>query len=97
MRIDTFLKLTGFSRSRNVVKSWQLKVNGLEKKPSYEIKEGDVVEFVDEDGRHLILKVLAIPKGSVSKKARKDFFQILSKSYEVKEKESFLKWLFENF
>lgn len=97
MRIDTFLKIAGFSRSRNAVKSWKLKVNGVEKKSSYEIKAGDVVEFIDGEGRHLILRVLAIPQGTVSRKIRKDYFQILSKSFEVKEKESFLKWLFENF
>ncbi|MGB9824011.1 MAG: hypothetical protein ACPLN0_04595 [Candidatus Hydrothermia bacterium] len=97
MRIDLFIKLTGLSRSRSSVKNWEIKVNGSAKKPSYEVKVGDLVEISDGKGMSLSFQILALPQGPVPRKMREKHIKIVELKREKVEKDYFLKWLFENF
>jgi len=99
LRIDLFLKKVGLSESRSKAKSLIIKVNGMEKKLSYEIKIGDEIEILRKDGEYLRFQVLDIPSKSVRRDEREHYFKILEKGKAtnfLEREQSFLKWLFEN-
>ncbi len=79
------------------MKNWEVRVNGSEKKPSYEVKVGDFVEVCDGEGMSLRFEILALPQGPVSRKMREKYVKIVELKREKVEKDYFLKWLFENF
>lgn len=96
MRLDVFLKTVGILRSRSQVKRCELRVNKKVEKPSYEVKLGDEIEVVDKDGDVLKVRVMDVPKGQIPKKERDKYIKILGRERLYEEKDSFLKWLFEN-
>lgn len=100
MRIDLFLKKVGILESRSNAKNLiTIKINGSEKKASHEVKTGDEVEIIKDDGYYIRFLVLAIPSKNVSRDERVLFYKILEKGKvsNLPGKEgSFLKWLFEN-
>jgi Ribosome-associated heat shock protein implicated in the recycling of the 50S subunit (S4 paralog) len=65
LRIDLFLKKVGILESRSKARDVTIKVNGQEKKLSYEVKIGDEVEITLEDGGYLRFQVLDIPSQNV--------------------------------
>ncbi len=100
MRIDIYLKKLGFLESRNRWKDLKVFVNEHEKKPSYEVKPGDKVQLIYPNGSYIIFEVKAIPEGNVPQKDRTIYYSMIDKGEEKRfksEKESFIRWLFENY
>jgi ribosomal 50S subunit-recycling heat shock protein len=79
MRIDDYLSTVGIIKRRTVAKEMAdnglVEVNGRKVKPSYEIKLNDIV--VIKGSHPYKAEVTAIPRGSVSKEKRADFFKAL--------------------
>ena len=99
MRIDLFLKKVGILESRSKARDVTIKVNGQEKKLSYEVKIGDEVEITLEDGNYLRFQVLDIPSQNVPKNKRSLYIRTIEQrklSNFLEREASFLKWLFEN-
>ncbi len=61
MRLDKYLKITGLAKRRTVaqamIKGGRIRVNGNAVKASYEVKEGDIVEFFFGN-RYLRIKIV---------------------------------------
>lgn len=81
MRIDKFLSLIGIIPSRTLSKKACEKgyvfLNGKKVKGNKIIKENDEI-LLDFPLRKIKIKVLKIPlKGNISKKERKNYFEIL--------------------
>ena len=80
MRIDKYLKLVGAFKSREQARKacneGFVRVNGEKVKPSRSVSVGEVIE-IETPVRLLKLRVLAIPKGNVSKKDRLKFAEIM--------------------
>ncbi len=77
MRLDDFLSTVGIIKRRTVAKEMAdnglVEVNGRRVKPSYDVKIGDVIAI---RGSHpLAAEVLAIPRGSVAKAARTQYYK----------------------
>lgn len=68
VRIDKFLKLSRVIKRRTVAKNVgeneKIKINGITKKPSSEIKEGDTVEL-EYYGKTIIFKVIKVPERNI--------------------------------
>ncbi|MDI6850423.1 MAG: S4 domain-containing protein [bacterium] len=99
MRIDLFLKKVGILDSRSKARNLVIKINGIEKKLSYEVKIGDEIEILRKDGEYLRFQVLNIPSKNVPRDKRDLYFKILEKgrtTHFLQREENFLKWLFEN-
>ena len=83
MRLDKFLKVARVIKRRTVAKkvadSEKIYVNGTIKKPSYEIKEGDIVELTYYDSS-IKFKVLLIQTGNVGKDIAKELVEIISEN-----------------
>jgi len=83
MRLDKFPKVARVIKRRTVAKkvadSEKIYVNGTIKKPSYEIKEGDIVELTYYDSS-IKFKVLLIPTGNVGKDIAKELVEIISEN-----------------
>ena len=68
MRIDKFLKLSRVIKRRTVAKNVgeneKVKINGFTKKPSSEVKEGDIVELEYFD-KKIKFKVVKVPERNI--------------------------------
>ena len=66
MRLDKFLKVARVIKRRTVAKkvadSEKIEVNGVSKKPSYDVKLGDIVEIKFGNSTSKF-KIIQIPKG----------------------------------
>ena len=70
MRMDKFLKVTRIIKRRTIAKeladNGNVKVNGKEKKSSYTIKKGDVLE-IKYFNKNIKIKVKDLPPESLKK------------------------------
>jgi ribosomal 50S subunit-recycling heat shock protein len=80
MRLDKFLQLTGLVKRRTLAKelcdAGRIKVNGKVAKPATEIRVGDLIEG-DLGWERWEVRVLQIPKGSVSANRRSEFVEVI--------------------
>ncbi len=80
MRLDKFLQLTGLIKRRTLAKelcdAGRIKVNGKVAKPATEIRVGDLIEG-DVGWERWEVRVLQIPKGSVSANRRSEFVEVI--------------------
>jgi ribosomal 50S subunit-recycling heat shock protein len=80
MRLDKFLQLTGLVKRRTLAKelcdAGRIKVNGKVAKPATEIRVGDLIEG-DVSWERWEVRVLQIPKGSVSANRRSEFVEVI--------------------
>ena len=80
MRIDKFLKVSRILKRRTVAQeacsAGKVMVNGRQAKPSHEIKEGDVVEILYNNGT-LKFRVLAV-KEVVKKDDAQNLYEIIA-------------------
>ena len=80
MRLDQYLPKVGIVKRRSQAKEMAdnglIKVNGRRSKPSVEIKVGDIIAV--SGSRPVTVEVKEIPKGSVKKEDRGDYFAVLS-------------------
>jgi ribosomal 50S subunit-recycling heat shock protein len=80
MRLDKFLQLTGLVKRRTLAKelcdAGRIKVNGKVAKPATEICVGDLIEG-DVGWERWEVRVLQIPKGSVSANRRSEFVEVI--------------------
>jgi ribosomal 50S subunit-recycling heat shock protein len=80
MRLDKFLQLTGLVKRRTLAKelcdTGRIKVNGKVAKPATEIRVGDLIEG-DVGWERWEVRVLQIPKGSVSANRRSEFVEVI--------------------
>ena len=81
MRLDKFLKVARVIKRRTVAKkvadSEKIEVNGVSKKPSYEVKIGDIVELTYYDSK-IKFKVVEIPTGNVGKDRADELIEIIN-------------------
>ena len=81
MRLDKFLKVARVIKRRTVAKkvadSEKIEVNGVSKKPSYEVKIVDIVELTYYDSK-IKFKVVEIPLGNVGKDRADDLIEIIN-------------------
>jgi len=83
MRVDNFISDSGIVKRRTVAKELaeggHITVNGRRAKPSHDVKIGDIIEIT---GKHqIVIRVRKLNEGrSVSKDARAEYFEVLSKS-----------------
>ncbi len=79
MRIDKFLKVSRLLKRRSVANeatgAGRVKVNGREVKPSYQVKEGDIVEVLFASSP-VKLKIICI-KEVVRKEEADSLYEIL--------------------
>jgi ribosomal 50S subunit-recycling heat shock protein len=77
MRVDDFLSTVGIIKRRTVAKEMAdnglIEVNGRRVKASYEVKLHDIIAV--KGSRPFVSEVLDIPRGSVSKEARPNYFK----------------------
>jgi ribosomal 50S subunit-recycling heat shock protein len=83
MRIDNFISDLGIIKRRTVAKELaeggHIKINSARAKPGHKVKVGDIIEITGKSS--LTIKVLKVPEGkSISRDARADYFEILSRS-----------------
>jgi len=83
MRIDNFISDLGIIKRRTVARELaeggHIKINSTRAKPGHKVKVGDIIEITGKSS--LTIKVLKIPEGkSVSRDARAEYFEILSRS-----------------
>ncbi len=80
MRLDKFLKVSRIIKRRTVAKkvgeNERITINGKTKKPSAEVKTGDVIEVSYFD-KIIKFKVIEIPTGNVSKDRASSLIEIL--------------------
>ena len=80
MRLDAFLKKTHLLNRRELARELcdegMVRVNGVPRKASAEVKEGDELQFPLYN-RLLRVKVLGMPQGNVSKADQWSFLEIL--------------------
>lgn len=80
MRLDDFLSTVGVVKRRTLAKEisqkGQVEVNGRRAKPAYQVKENDVIILKGTSGT--TIEITAVPKGSVSKERRQEFYKIIS-------------------
>ena len=80
MRLDLLLKnlclVKSRTRANEAVSAGSVKLGGLSVKPSREIREGDIIH-ISYPTRELVLEVLELPPGQVSKKRAGDYYRII--------------------
>lgn len=80
MRIDKFLKVSRILKRRTIAQEacdgGRIKVNGKSVKPSYNVKENDIVEIGFNSGT-VKLKILQI-KETVRKEQAEELYQIIA-------------------
>jgi ribosomal 50S subunit-recycling heat shock protein len=78
MRIDILLKNLCLTKTRAQARkgcdTGNVKLNGGEVKASKEVRESDLIEIRYPD-RVLVLRIVQLPSGQVSKKDRSDYFE----------------------
>jgi ribosomal 50S subunit-recycling heat shock protein len=79
MRLDLFLSRVGVVKRRSVAKdladNGMIKVNGRPAKPALDLNEKDIVSVSGK--RSITIEILKIPKGSVKKSEREEYYKIL--------------------
>jgi ribosomal 50S subunit-recycling heat shock protein len=80
MRLDQYLPKVGLVKRRTVAKEMAenglIKINGRRSKPSSEVKIGDIIGI--SGSRPTTVEVREIPKGSVRKEERDNYFKKLN-------------------
>lgn len=80
MRLDDFLSTVGLIKRRTLAKEMTegglVKVNNNRTKPAHPVKNGDIISISGPSP--LVVEVLAIPAGNVSKEARPQYFKVIS-------------------
>ncbi len=80
MRMDKFLKVTRIIKRRTVAKeladNGNVKVNGEEKKSSYTIKKGDILE-IKYFNKNIKIKVKDLPPESLKKEFIDEFIEVV--------------------
>ena len=80
MRIDTLLDALCLVRTRSLAKkgclSGSVRIGGAAVKPSRSVVGGDIVE-IRRPGRSIVVEILEIPKGSVSKKDAPRYYRVI--------------------
>jgi len=80
MRLDLLLKSFCLVKTRSQGKrgceAGRIRVNGLSAKPSREMMPGDLVEII-YPGRELLIEVIELPEGQVSRKERERYYRIV--------------------
>lgn len=80
MRLDAFLKKTHLLKRRELARELceegMVRINGVPRKASVEIKAGDEVQFPLYN-RILKVRVLEVPQGNVSKSDQWSYFEVL--------------------
>jgi ribosomal 50S subunit-recycling heat shock protein len=80
MRVDDYLSTVGLIKRRTVAKEMAdnglVEINGRKIKPSHEVKVGDIIAI--KGSRPFTVEVLQVPRGSVSKTARTDYYRSLA-------------------
>ena len=80
MRLDLYLKVSRLIKRRSLAKEYcdggRVKVGGTASKPGREIKEGDVLEL-RLPRRRLVVEVVEIPKGNVSKERAGELYRVI--------------------
>ena len=98
VRVDKYLSRLGLARRTELKKDdIVVKLNDKEVKPSKDVKEGDIIEFISPS---LIFKVevLKLPeRKSVPTKERENYYRLIFRKIRKKEVRSeFIKWLLED-
>ncbi len=82
MRLDLFLKRSSIVKRRTIAnelaKNGRVFVNGKIVKPSYDVKEGDIISIVSRTGSVKEYKVIKIPQKQIGKGQWKDYIEIIS-------------------
>lgn len=80
MRLDKFLKVTRIIKRRTVAKeladNGNVKVNGDEKKSSYSVKKGDVLE-IKYFSKNIKIKVNELPPESLKKDFIDEYIEVI--------------------
>lgn len=80
MRLDDYLSTVGLIKRRTLAKEMAegglVKLNNSRTKPAHQIKSGDIISI--SGASPVIVEVLAIPSGNVSKDSRPKYFKIIS-------------------
>ncbi|NLK61910.1 MAG: RNA-binding S4 domain-containing protein [Fusobacteria bacterium] len=80
MRLDKFLKVSRIIKRRTVAKkvgeNEKITVNGVIRKPSYTVKENDIIELSYFD-KIIKFQVVEVPTGNVKKDDSKDLVKII--------------------
>lgn len=80
MRIDSLLKTLCLVKTRSLARkgceTGNVRINGAVVKPSREVAEGDIVE-VRKPGHAIVIEMLEIPAGQVSKRDAPRFFRVV--------------------
>lgn len=80
MRLDKFLKVTRVIKRRTVANevsdAGRVLVNSIEKKPSYMVKKGDIIE-VGIFNRKISIKVKEVPTGNLKKEDIENYIEIV--------------------
>lgn len=79
MRIDDFLSTVGIIKHRSMAKeladNGMVEVNGRRIKPSYYLKEHDII--VIKGSHPTKVEVLKLPRGSVAKATRQEYYKLI--------------------
>ncbi len=83
MRVDNFISDCGIIKRRTVAKELaeggHVSINGRRAKPSHPVKVGDIIEITGKN--QIVIRVIKLLEGrSVSKDARAEYFEVVSKS-----------------
>lgn len=80
MRIDSLLKTLCLVKTRSLARkgcdTGNVRIGGAVVKPSREVVEGDIIE-VRKPGHAIVIEMLEIPAGQVSKKDAPGFYRVV--------------------
>ena len=76
MRLDKFLKITRVIKRRTVAKG-NISVNGEEKKSSYNIKKGDILD-IKYFNKNIKIKIKDIPPENLKKDFIDEYIELIS-------------------
>lgn len=83
MRLDKFLKVARIIKRRtvakNVAENEKIKINGIVKKPSTEVKSGDIVELEYYD-KVIKFKIITVPEKNVGKEMASELVEIIEEN-----------------
>lgn len=81
MRIDKFLKLSRIikrrSKAKDAADKEMIKINGITKKPSAEVKIGDIVEITYYN-KSIKFEVMEVPRGNITKESSKNLIKFIA-------------------
>lgn len=80
MRLDLFLKQSGLIKRRPIAKAMcdggKIKRNDVQAKAADEVRPGDIL-IIDYGFKTTEVRILDVPRGSIGRAQREDFFRIL--------------------